>query len=193
MQRITNHTFVLTLIALAMVFIVLYMHYQSSSNDKFGTEQISNDTDLSLHNIKYTKTRAGEPLWTLRAEGAGQREDGVLLAGKVKMIFFDRKKGNIHLTADQGQLVPELEKVSFDSNVQVITSQGVTLLTDFLEYDEKEHLLRTDQSAHIFTNSYEATGNGMTIDLQNRTLVLFGDVKAQVSKKSRKAPISGTP
>jgi LPS export ABC transporter protein LptC len=109
------------------------------------------------------------------------------------MIFFDRKKGNIHLTADQGQLVPELEKVSFDSNVQIITSQGVTLLMDFLEYEEKEHFLQTDQSVHIFTDSYEATGNGMIIDLKDRTLVLFGDVKAQVPRKSSNAPISGTP
>lgn len=193
MRRITNHTFALTLIALATLLIVLYMPYHSSSNHKFGPEQISTDTDLSLHNIKYAKTRAGEALWTLQAEGADQRQDGVIMARNVKMIFFDRKKGNIKLTADHGQLVPELKKISFDSNVEVITSQGITLLTNFLEYDEKEHLLKTDQSTHIFTDSYEATGNGMTIDLQDRTLLLFGDVIAQVPRKSSKAPLSGTP
>jgi len=193
MRRITNHTFAFTFIALATLFIVLYMRYHSSSNNTFGPEQISNDTDLSLHNIKYAKTRAGEALWTLRAEGADQRQDGVILARNVKMIFFDRKKGNIHLTADQGQLVPELEKVSFDSNVEIITSEGITLLTNFLEYDEKGHLLKTDQSTHIFTDSYEATGKGMAIDLQDRTLLLFGDVKAQIPRKSSKFPLSGTP
>lgn len=193
MRQFTNHKFALTLIVLATVLLVLYLHYYSSSNQKFRPEQISTDTDLTLQKIKYTKTRAGNALWTLSAETADQREDGVISARKVRVTFFDRKKGDIHISADQAQLVPELEKVSLSSNVKVTTSQGETLLTDFLEYKEKEHLLHSDQPAHIFTDSYEATGNGMSVDLRYRTLVLFGGVKASVPKNSNKGPVSVPP
>jgi len=193
MRHFTNHKFALTLIVLATVFIVLYMHYHIWSNQTYGPEQVITDTDLSLHNIKYTKTRAGKALWTLSADTADQREDGVISARKVRVTFFDKKKGDIHITADRGQLVPELEKVSLSSNVRVITSQEETLLTDFLEYREKEHLLHTDQPAQIFTDSYEASGNGMSIDLRYRTLVLFGGVRASVPRANKKDPISGTP
>ena len=66
-------------------------------------ELIPDNVDLTLKNITYTKTRDGEPLWTLVANSAAHStEEGITRIEDVRMVFFDRKGGDMRLTADRG-------------------------------------------------------------------------------------------
>jgi LPS export ABC transporter protein LptC len=143
-------------------------------------ELIPDNVALTLKNIKYTKTRAGEPLWTLVADSAAHSKDGITRMKNVHIIFFDRENGNIELTADRGELMPEYRKMTVSSNVIVISPQENTLQTDFLEYEEAGNILHTDKMVKINNDHYIVSGKGMRIDVTERTLLLLSEVKARV-------------
>jgi len=142
-------------------------------------ELIPENVDMTLKNIKYTKTRAGEPLWTLVADSAHSMQDGVTRIENVRIVFFDREMGDIELTADRGELLPEHKAVTASSNVRVVSSSGNSLQTEFLKYEETSNILQTDRMVKISRDNLIVVGKGMQMDVVKRTFVLLSDVKAQ--------------
>ncbi len=145
---------------------------------------IAFSANLTLQNIKYTKTRAGAPLWTLRAESADHVENGITLVKNIQIVFFRKDKGNIELTADEGKLMPADGPVSVSSNVIVRTPSGQTLRTNFLEYEETSNFLRTKEVVQVSTDDYIVTAKGMQMDVSKQTWVLLKDVKGQLGDVS---------
>jgi LPS export ABC transporter protein LptC len=142
-------------------------------------ESIPENVDLTLKNIKYTKTRDGEPLWTLVADSADHSmDDDITRIANVRMVFFDPKMGDIVLTADQGELIPEKRTVKVRSNVKIISPPGNIMLTEFLEYNESTNILHTDKEVRLNFDYFEAIGKGMQMDVENRNLLLLSNVKA---------------
>lgn len=140
---------------------------------------IPSDVDLSLNNIKYTKTREGVPLWTLVATSAHLLGDGVTMIKDVQITFFNKDKGDLIVTAMEGKLVPADESISVNSQVVVTVPSGHTLKTDVLEYVEKDNLLQTDSVAQISSDDYIVTGKGIEIDITERSLALLHNIRAQ--------------
>ncbi len=143
-------------------------------------EPIPSDVDLTLNNIKYTKTRSGIPLWSLEATSAHHLADGITLVKDVQITFFDKEKGDMLITAGEGKLAPADNEVSVSSHVVVVTPSGHTLETDYLEYVEEQSLLQTDREAQISSADYIVAGTGMQINIDKRTLVLLSDIRAQL-------------
>jgi LPS export ABC transporter protein LptC len=147
---------------------------------------IPDNVDLTLKNIKQTKIRAGESLWTLVAESATQSpRDNKILLNNVQLLFFDKKAGNIEITANHGSVMSEYQKVTFSSNVLVADSSGKTLRTEYLEYDEISNIFQTDRMVEIIANGFVARGIGMQINVKDRTLILLSDVNASDTIDSR--------
>ena len=98
----------LVLILVAGTLSVLALRSWRKWEPEATFESIPENVDLTLRKIKYTKTRDGEPLWTLVADSADHSmEDGITRIINVRMIFFDHKIGDITLTADQGEILSE--------------------------------------------------------------------------------------
>ena len=145
-----------------------------------AVEFIPDNVDLTLKNINYTKTRAGEPLWTLVADSATHsKEEGTIRIKNVRMTFFDRETGDIELTADQGELMPEYRRVTVSSNVIVLSSPENTLQTEYLEYDEASNILETDRMVKINFDHFKVSGKGMQMNVKEQSIVLLSDVKAE--------------
>jgi len=142
-------------------------------------EPIPDNVDLALKNIKYTKTRNGEPVWTLVADSAAHSmEDGITRIKNVRMVFFDRKMGDIVLTADQGELLPEYRTVKVKTNVKVMSPPDNTLQTDSLEYKEASNSLQTNEMVKISFDHFVVSGKGMQMDVAERTILLLDNVTA---------------
>ena len=173
------------LVVLAIILITVWLAVQALRNNrvlgpKTALELIPDNVALTLKNIKHTKTRAGKPLWTLMADSASHSKDGITRMKNVHIVFFDRERGNIELTADLGEWISEYRKMTVSSNVIVIRPPGNTLQTEYLEYDEAGNILQTDKMVEINDDHYRVSGKGMRIDVTERTLVLLSEVKAQV-------------
>jgi LPS export ABC transporter protein LptC len=142
-------------------------------------ESIPENVDLTLKNIKYTKTLDGKPLWTLEADSADHSmDDSITRIENVQMVFFDPQMGEIVLTAEQGELLPESQMVKVHSNVKVVSSPDRVMQTEFLEYKEADNSLHTDREVRLFFDHFEVVGKGMQLDVGNRKLILLSNVQA---------------
>ncbi len=106
-------------------------------------------------------------------------EDSITRIKDVRMVFYDQEAGDILLTAEYGELMPEYRTVTVSNNVKVTNPQGDTLQTDYLEYKEAGNILQTDRMVTIHIGQFMVMGKGMQVDVETRTLVLLNDVKAQ--------------
>ena len=181
MRQITTRNIIVFSTALMLVFLGVRVLFNFGVlGQEATTELIPENVDMTLKNIKYTKTRAGEPLWTLMADSAHSMDDGITRIENVRIVFFDREMGEIELTADQGELIPEHKAVTVSSNVMVVSSPGNTLQTDYLRYEETGNILKTDRMVTINRDHFIVVGKGMQMHIVERTFVLLSDVKAQV-------------
>jgi LPS export ABC transporter protein LptC len=169
----------LVLILVAGTLSVLALRSWRKWEPEATFESIPENVDLTLRKIKYTKTRDGEPLWTLVADSADHSmEDGITRIINVRMIFFDHKIGDITLTADQGEILSENRTVKVHSNVTLMSPPSNVMLTDFLEYKESANILHTDSEVRLNFDHFEVIGKGMQMDVVNRNLILLSNVKA---------------
>lgn len=182
MRLITSRNFIILFILLIAVWVaVLGGRYSRVLWPEAPLELIPENVDLTLKNIKYTKTRDGEPLWTLIADSAAHSmDDSITRIKNVRMIFYDQDDGDVLLTAESGELIPEYSTVTVSTNVVVKNPKGNTLKTDFLEYKEAVNILQTDRIVTIIGDYFVVNGKGMTVDVDERTLVLLSDVKAEL-------------
>jgi LPS export ABC transporter protein LptC len=175
----TRNLLTLVLVLVAGVLSVFALRSYRAWGPETTFESIPENVDLTLKNIKYTKTRDGEPLWTLVADSADHSIiDGITRIENVRMVFFDPQMGEIVLTADQGELLPENRTVKVRSNVKIISPPGNVILTEFLEYKESTNMLRTDKEVRLNFDHFDVIGKGMQMDVENRNLLLLSNVKA---------------
>ena len=171
---------VVVLAAGALLFGGLRSNYGWEPDVSF--EPIPDNVDLTLKNIKYTKTRDGESIWTLVADSASHSMgEGVTRIKNVRMVFHDQQMGDIILTADHGELFPEKKVVKVYSNVKVMSPPENTLLTESLEYRESTRILQTREMVKINFGHFEATGKGMQMDVNLRSFTILNNVKAYLS------------
>ena len=136
MRLITTRNFIiLVLFSVAVWVAVLGGRYSRVLWPEAPLELIPENVDLTLKNIKYSKTKDGEPLWTLVADSAAHTmDDSITRIKNVRMIFYNQDDGDAVLTAESGELIPEYSTVTVSTNVVLKNAKGNTLRTDYLEY-----------------------------------------------------------
>lgn len=93
MKLITTRNIVILLIVIMTFLLVIHtLRKNYGVLPEAPPVPMSANVDLSLQNIQYSKTRAGQTLWTIVAESAKHLEAGNVLLEKVRMVFFDQEK-----------------------------------------------------------------------------------------------------
>jgi len=172
---------VLAVVVSAMSVLVLRTYREWGPAATF--ESIPENVDLALKNIKYTKTRDGEPLWTLVADSAAHSmADSITRIENIRMVFFDPDQGDIVLTADQGEINPQNRTVKVRSNVIVASRSGNVMRTEDLEYTEATNSLHTDNMVRMNFDHFTVSGKGLKMDVAKRTFNLLSNVKALIGE-----------
>jgi LPS export ABC transporter protein LptC len=173
----TRNASILIIILLSAWWSARALLDYNTNGSKAPLRLIPDNVNLTLKNIKKTKIRAGETLWTLVAESATQyQEDGITQLSNVQLFFFDEKARKTEITSDHGSLMSQYQKMIFSSNVVMTNSSGNTLQTDYLEYDEISDIFQTDILVKINFYDLIVRGIGMEIDVENQILTLLNDV-----------------
>lgn len=182
MRLITTRNFIILVLFSAAVWVaVLGGRYSRVLWPEAPLELIPENVDLTLKNIKYSKTKDGEPLWTLVADSASHTmDDSITRIKNIRMIFYNQDDGDAVLTAESGELIPEYSTITVSTNVVLKNAKETTLRTDYLEYKETENILQTDRTVKIIGDHFVIKGKGMTVDVAERTLVLLSEVKAEL-------------
>jgi len=134
---------------------------------------------LILKNIKYTKTSHGRAVWTLSATQAEHEQStGITKARDIVLVFHDKKRGDIVLTADRGKVFSSNDTIMVSGHVRIENRPDNVLLTDRLFYEEKTGTLKTDCLVRAILDNSVITGKGLLIDTGQRKLEVLSSVNA---------------
>ena len=177
-RRILAVVIVLSIIVLT---VVVYRHLQQQKPEKLF-EMLADNVDLALEDLHYTQNENGKRLWTLDADKAEYLRDTKLAKlTTVKLLFYDRGKfGDVHLTADQGEMQQDSGQVDLVGHVVVTTGRGDRLKTDSLHYDDHTRRITTDDPVDVMTDQATLTGTGLQIDIDLERMIVKQDIRVVI-------------
>lgn len=177
----------LILIAVLALGIVLWRYLQQQDPAQI-LEALPKQVDLALEKLHYTQNEEGRRSWTLDAEQAEyQRDSGQARLETVRLTLYTAGRfGEVKLSADHGLLDRAARQVEVWGQVVVVTASGERLATERLHYDDRQHLLTTDDPVLLTSPRLELKGTGMQVDLVRGSLLLKQDVWMLLLPEERK-------
>jgi LPS export ABC transporter protein LptC len=134
--------------------------------------------DVSLNRIHHVATRGGVKEWTLDAESAQYEKAGNKTVFKdVAATFFFEDGKAVSLSSRSGMLLTDTGDMEVWGGV-VARSDPYQLNTERMGYEQKSQVLSTKTPIVIKGNGLQITGDRMTLDLQTKQVVVWGEVKA---------------
>jgi LPS export ABC transporter protein LptC len=144
-----------------------------------GLESVLPDSgDVSLNRIHHVATRGGVKEWMLDAESAQYEKAGNKTVFKdiLATFFFEDGKA-VSLSSREGVLLTDTGDMEVWGGV-VARSGPYQLNTNRMGYEHKTQVLSTKAPIVIKGNGLQITGDRMTLDLQTKQVVVWGEVKA---------------
>ena len=148
-------------------------------------EKLPENVDLGLDRVHYSQNENGIESWVLDADRAAyQRKDEELALTGVELTFFNAGNfGDVKLKAANGILRQKQKLIELQGDVRIVTTTGERYQSETFEYDYAKRLATTDDPIRMQSPQLELTGTGMSLDLTQGTLRVFGDVHAQFTER----------
>ncbi|NLC70252.1 MAG: LPS export ABC transporter periplasmic protein LptC [Desulfuromonadaceae bacterium] len=175
--------FFIVLISFSLIATILY-NFQEPLRHTLPDPRPQN-VDLSLKEITLTNSHEGATSWRLIAETADfdiGTKSGWLK--NVRLVFFNKDKGDMELTADKGEVGADGSSFRAIGNVTLKGSEGYTLFCDDLEYSQKDSLIRTESPVRIVDERMELRGRGLKYHVEERLFELLNDIEADVHDRN---------
>jgi len=135
-----------------------------------------------LSNIKYTQNKDGRLQWELTAAGAQQALDGPAKLQQVKITYFSANGKTTVVTGDAGTYDTATNSAQLLGNVLVSSSDGMSLSTDSLQWDQKTELLSGSGEVRISRDQSVVRGRGFELSPEDESLKIF-EVNGVIHKK----------
>ncbi|MBI4726843.1 LPS export ABC transporter periplasmic protein LptC [candidate division TA06 bacterium] len=119
----------------------------------------------TIQGFKLTETQAGKRSWVLVAEQANTFNDQHLVEMFKLKIDFYRKAGDsisATMTADSGKINTETRNMETRQNVVLTTNDGLRLLTNSLDWSNKDRRFTTESKVRLEKDGDWLEGEGMT-------------------------------
>jgi len=171
------------LILLLAVLLTVYTAEQLLSGP---AEQVADlvrpEADLAMRTIHYTETRNGERVWSVQADSAEHDlASGQARIASIRMLIYDKRNGDVRITAQEGELDLERRQVRLRGNVVVETGKGQRLLADDLLFVDAKRTVSTDGPVVVVGPEFEVSGVGLHYEIDSRRLTLRKQVEAKFS------------
>ena len=162
-----RHILALLIVVSTIVLTAAIYRNLQQQDPKEILDMLPENIDLALADLHYTQNEEGQRLWTLDADKAEyQRDSSLAKLDAVRLLFYSTEEyGDIHLQADQGQLMQETRLIDVWGNVILKTERGEQLYTERLHYDDLNRQLSTDEPIKFLSSQLEMTGIGLQIDI----------------------------
>ncbi len=164
---------VVILVSIVVLTVVISRHLQQKKPEELFA-MLAENVDLALEDLHYTQNENGKRLWTLDADKAEYlRDSNLAKLEAVKLLFYDRGEfGDVHLTADQGEMEQDSRQVDLVGHVVVTTGRGDRLTSHSLHYDDQKRRITTDDPVEIISEQAKLTGTGLQIDIDLERMVV---------------------
>lgn len=148
-----------------------------------GLESVLPDSgDVSLNRIHHVATRGGVKEWMLDAKSAQYEKAGNKTIFKdIFATFFLEDGKAVSLRSPDGVLLTDTGDMEVWGGVEA-RSGPYQLDTNRICYEHKTRVLSTKTPIVIKGNGLQISGDRMTLDLQTKQVVVWGEVKAVFEK-----------
>jgi LPS export ABC transporter protein LptC len=147
-----------------------------------------------MHMIETHEAAKEWELWSDRAVSLKAQEK--LELEKVKAKFFSDSGVTFDVIGKKGTVETKAKNLKVEGDVVITSSNGYTFKTPYMNYDSARRRIVTDQPVEMTgpkdanNNALRLTGIGMQASLENSTMEVLRDVKAQKALEGgRKAVI----
>lgn len=130
--------------------------------------------------------RGGKRQWDLAGKSADIMAEEIKLSDVRGKVYG--KETNMTIVADQGNLDRANNNVHLEKNVQVITDDGATLNTDYLDWDAQNQRLSNEDPVWIERDRMKAKGVGIIAQPVLNKVEIKKDVTVELSIKEDDAP-----
>ncbi|WP_419662751.1 conserved uncharacterized protein, Lipopolysccharide-assembly, LptC-related [Desulfosarcina variabilis str. Montpellier] len=174
----------LTVLALALTaMVIIFVSYrQVTQNPEVLLSQIKEEADMHLSKIRQTATKNGIREWRMEAESASlvnKKKTMLLVNPNVEVFMTDGD--NVHLTADEGIIYTDSNRLAVSGNV-VAKTRLYQFRTESVVYDPDTRELRSDTPITVSSESVSLKANTMTMKLSSRITFFEGGVEGTISE-----------
>jgi LPS export ABC transporter protein LptC len=168
------------LLLLVVLAVTLWPKGEEADSLTGLVEKLPPGVDLGLENVHYSQNEAGRKSWELDAGRAEyQRDAGELTLNEVRFVYYlDRDSGRLTTSSQQGTFNRNSRQLFLNGEVVVVADSGEKLQTQSLHYDLENKQARTDGLVQIENSHLKLRGTGMLLDVEQKHLSLFADVRA---------------
>ncbi len=146
-------------------------------NNTLEGEDANEAVTIAMKTLSLSQGERGFESWRLKAKVASlKQESGVITAEFPDIIYFRRENGKpVYVTAHYGEIDQEKHLMTLWENVH-ITTDGKTLLSSRMQYDDVKRLLTMPNPITITAENLVGTANTATMDLASNIIEARGDV-----------------
>lgn len=176
-----NRFYIVLITAVVLSGIVFFAASRVAPKKTHSMDEISNVLEqkiLSFELANYADN--GIKKWSLKGDSADILAEIVNLSN-IHMVTYDEPK--INLTALLGSYDKKNREVSLYKEVEVLTSDGVMLTTDYLKWDGKTDTITTDEPVRMIKSDIVADGVGALAMPQMKKIILDKDIVVELTTK----------
>ena len=164
------------LIGIGAVIAVFMEYRRLSGNPEEILSDIAPNAELTIRNLRHTATREGYTEWQLNAEEAQYSGDNKTAhLRNLAVTFFQEDGGEIHMSADRGQLDTETNNLIIEGNIR-IRGDEILMTTEQLHYGHQQRIIRTESPVELSGEKIRLTADRMRYNIPKRRISFEGHV-----------------
>ena len=173
------------IIVLIIGFFLISKRDKRDKND-FPVTDIDMGVGQKLQNVRLTNENSEESLrWVLDAIELRFSQDSQHITFNNFQLKFEPENGVfLELSGKTGEISRILNEINLIDNIQGRTENGYTINTENILYRQKDGLLTTDEPVNITGPFFSVSGNGLDIDLVNKTLKITSNTTTIIDKEA---------
>src|SRR5574341_637326 len=126
-----------------------------------------------IEGTKYVKTDKGRETLRLLAAKDTAYEDGRHELEKVDLIAFGVEQGrSVRIISERGSYLRDQGQVTFTGNVRVMSSDGLEVTTESLNYNQQSEIASTDVVVQFRRGDISGSSLGASLHAKDRNLTL---------------------
>lgn len=171
------------LVFISLTLAVLIILFAIKNKDKFlrptSIKITKTGIDVSIDSLHLIEEEGGKRQWELNASKAEViNSKGITLLKDIQMVFFQKNRENLSLSADTGIIQNDTKNIELSGNIKVSSKQGYRLNTNNLKWTSEHRIIQTDDEIKISGKNLTITGKGMTINIDAEIVEIWSGVKA---------------
>lgn len=171
--------FIILVSTFVIAMLVFFARGRMKDKDSLSMDGMSNELEQKILSFELANyTQDGKKKWILRGDSADVLSEVVNL-NKISIETFDDPK--ITLTAESGAYNKKNREITLYKNVEVFTSDGAILMTEYLKWDGKTNTITTNEPLRMIKGDVIADGVGGLAMPQLKKVILDKEIVVKLS------------